>query len=202
MGLVLKEKTSQKGIKINGMEYQKYSDEQLVLYVRSTDQEAYREVIVRYQEKLLRYARGIVIDEQVAMDVVQNTLIKAFKNLNGFDTKRKFSSWIYRIAHNEAINEINKGKRLISLEGNSWLSDRITSEEDIEEEYTKEEVSEMMKESLEKIDLKYREPLVLYYLEGKDYNEVGEILRMPVGTVGTRINRGKKLLKEVYEQKK
>lgn len=194
----MKEKTSKKSIKVNEMEYQELVDEKLVRYVRGVDQEAYREVIVRYQEKLLRYARGIVIDDQVAMDVVQNTFIKAYKNLNGFDTRRKFSSWIYRIAHNEAMNEIKKGKKLISLETNNWLGEKIVSDENIEEDYTKQEVKEIMKQNLAKIDLKYREALTLYYLEEKSYEEISEILRMPIGTVGTRINRGKGLLKEIY----
>lgn len=198
----MKEKTSRKGIKINGMEYQKLVDEKLVRYVRNVDQEAYREVIARYQEKLMRYAYGIVLDEQMAQDVVQNTLIKAFKNLRGFDTRRKFSSWIYRIAHNEVMNEINRGKKFISLETHNWLGEKMVSNENIEEEYTKQEIKKMVGEVFRKVDLKYREVLTLYYLEDKSYEEISEILRMPMGTVGTRINRGKRLLKEVYGKEK
>jgi len=198
----MKEKTSRKGIKINGMEYQEFSDEKLVSYVRSKNQEAYAEVMLRYQEKLMRYARSIVNDEQTATDVVQNAFIKAFKNLQGFDTKRKFSSWIYRIAHNEAMNEIKKSRRLISLEKNAWLTTKMQSEEDIEEDYTKKELKIMMKKAIEKVDIKYREPLVLYYIDEKSYEEIGEILRIPMGTVGTRIGRGKKKLKEEYAREK
>ena len=72
--------------------------------VRTKDQELYGEVVRRYQDKLLRYADYLMQNESRAADVTQNAFIKAFINLNSFDTGKKFSSWIYRITHNEAIN--------------------------------------------------------------------------------------------------
>lgn len=198
----MKESCFKKSIIDDAMQYPDWSDERLVNYVRKQDKEAYREIIRRYQEKLMRYAQRLVGDEHVASDVVQNSFIKAYKNLNGFDTKRKFSSWIYRIVHNEALSELKSRRRFISLDGSTWLKSKLAASQDIEQEYAKQEVKKMIEESLNKIDIKYKEPLILFYLEDMRYEQISEILHLPAGTVATRISRGKVKLKKVYEEKR
>lgn len=173
------------------------SDEKLVDAVRSQDQELYREVVIRYQQKLLRYATYLVADAHKAEDVVQLSFIKAFQNLNGFDTKKKFSSWIYRIVHNESLNAIKKNQTEVNLEADHWHA--IESNVDIEAEYDHKEMKEWVKKSLNKLPPGYKAPLTLYYLEDRSYEEISDILRMPIGTVGTRINRGKNILKTVMK---
>ncbi|MBT3249801.1 MAG: RNA polymerase sigma factor [Candidatus Pacebacteria bacterium] len=176
----------------------KLSDEEVVEITRTKNKEAYSEVVRRYQEKLMRYARYLVKDEARAADVVQDAFIKAFIKLNSFDTKRQFSSWIYRIVHNEAINLINKYKKEQPL-----LEDfDFESNVNVEEEYTKKEVKKMVKDCLEEIPLLYREPLSLYFLEEKSYVEISDILRIPTGTVGTRINRAKLVMRKKCQLKK
>jgi len=96
------------------------SDKKLVDLVRNKNQELYTHIVNRYQEKLLRYANYLVSNHQISQDIVQTAFIKAFKNLQGFNTKKKFSSWIYRIVHNESINAIKKNKKLITLEPDHW----------------------------------------------------------------------------------
>lgn len=178
-------------------DYAELSDEQLVELVRSQDQELYRELVQRYQNKLLRYANYLVRNEEMAADVVQEALIKAFVNLQSFNTKKKFSSWLYRIVHNEAVNYLKKSKKVTPFAGREWLADNIAGDTDLENDFLKREKEEDVRRSLEKLPLKYREPLILFYFEEKSYEEISDILRMPVGTVGTRISRGKALLREV-----
>jgi len=171
----------------------KLTDEKVVEYIRTHDQEAYQEVVTRYQDKLMRYARRLTQDETVSEDVVQNALVKAFVNLNGFNTKMKFSSWIYRIVHNEAMNTFAKQKHEVRMpEGIDFESD-----EDIELNFTKEEEQERVERCMSHMPLLYFEPLSLFFIEGKSYKEIGDILRIPVGTVGTRVNRGKVLMKKI-----
>ncbi|KPJ70922.1 hypothetical protein AMJ51_00545 [Microgenomates bacterium DG_75] len=177
------------------------SDEELIELVRNKDQELYKEVVRRYQTKLMRYATGLIQDEDKAADVVQESFIKAFVNLRGFNTKKKFSSWIYRIVHNEAINYIKKHKKEISLENNKWVERAAKSNEDVEEDFNQKEAKEMLYLSLKELPLKYRSPLVLFFLEEKTYEEISDVLRIPIGTVGTRINRGKKMLRLIYKKK-
>ncbi len=179
-------------------ELSKLTDEEIVKLTRTKNKEAYAGIIRRYQEKLMRYAKYLVNDDDKASDVVQNAFIKAYINLNGFDIKRKFSSWIYRIVHNEAINLINKHKKEKPLFENIDFDSGVN----IEKEYTQNEVRKMVRNCLEETPLLYREPLSLYFLEEKSYSEISDILRIPIGTVGTRINRAKLIMKKICQRKK
>jgi len=177
------------------------SDEQLVEMVYSSNKEAYQQLVERYQEKLVRYVSYLVGDENLAADATQQAFIKAYINLRSFNLKKKFSSWVYRIAHNEAINLVKKEKRKVSLEDNSCLEEVLKGKTNIEVEFEKKEIKRLIRGSLKKLPIKYRSPLVLFYLDGYSYEEISDILRKPTGTIGTLINRGKKLLKIVIEKK-
>lgn len=171
------------------------SDEAIVEQVRSFDQELYAILVERYQYKLLRFARSIIRDEHKAADVVQEAFIKAFINLQGFDTKKKFSSWIYRIVHNEAMNSIKKQKREIPMPEDF----EFASSEDIEADFEQQEIVEAVQAHLDKLPLMYAEPLLLRYREEKSYEEISDILHLPMGTVATRINRAKALMKHLCQ---
>lgn len=171
----------------------KLSDEKVVEIVIKKDKQAYEELVGRYEKKLLRYAKRLIGNEHDADDIVQDSFIKAYVNLKGFDTKRRFSSWIYRIVHNEAINKIKSKKRFLSLEFPSF-SKKLSYTEDHIEKMNKKSIKKLINKSLSKLDIKYKDPLVLYFLEEKSYEEISDILRIPLNTVGTRISRGKKML--------
>ena len=174
------------------------SDEALVGIVRTKSKERFAEIVKRYQIKLLRYATQLVHDEQKASDVVQDAFVKAYINLNGFDVKKKFSSWIYRIVHNEAMNLLKKYHKETPLIAEM----DIKSEENIEHDYTKKELIEHTQSCLGDMPVLYSEPLALYYVDEKSYEEISDILRIPMGTVATRINRAKKLMKILCQKNK
>ena len=174
----------------------KRSDEDIVKIVRRKDKEAYSEIIKRYGEKLLRYADYLINDSDMAGDIVQESFIKAYVNLNGFDTKKKFSSWIYRIVHNEAMNAVKKQKKSVPM----YEDFDIDSGVDLEDEIIVKEMKDKTHNCLSQMPVIYREPLSLFYLEEKSYEEIGDILRIPAGTVGTRINRAKILMKKICQK--
>lgn len=178
-------------------ELSKLSDEELVVLTRTKNKETYSEIIKRYQDKLMRYAISILNDEEKAADIVQESFIKAYVNINSFNSKKKFSSWIYRIVHNQAVNLIKKHKKELPL-----LDDiDFDSGVDIEKEYIKDELIKMVKRCINEMPVLYKEPLVLYYLEDKSYNEISDILRISINTVGTRISRAKKIMKKLCLKK-
>ncbi len=174
------------------------SDEALVGEIRSRDRERYADLVKRYEGKLLRYATYLVHDDQKALDVVQEAFIKAYTNLNGFDMKGKFSSWIYRIVHNEAMNTLKRHRKEYPLVD----FDAFESSEDLLADITKQEIITMATECLDRLPEKYREPLVLMYLEDKSYEEISDIMRIPMGTVATRINRAKAQMKIICKTNK
>jgi RNA polymerase sigma-70 factor, ECF subfamily len=173
----------------------KLSDEEIVKLVREKDKELYSHIIRRYQNKLMRYVISLVTNEAKAADVVQETFIKAYVNLNNFNLKKKFSSWIYRIAHNESMNTF-RYKKQISLFDNIDFDSGVNLEDDL----VKKELQVYVKECFAQMPIIYREPLSLYFLEEKSYEEISDILRMPIGTVGTRINRAKLIMKKICQK--
>lgn len=175
------------------------TDEQLVEVVRSKNQELYGEVIKRYQTKLVHYLKKFIHSDDELKDVLQDVFIKAFRNLYSFDTSKRFSPWIYRITHNEAINYIKKHwKETILLDDNDWLffEDKQDFIDNLDITLTKS----LIEKELSLIKDKYREPLILYFFEQKSYEEISEMLKIPKSTVGILILRGKKILKENLEK--
>lgn len=172
-------------------------DERLVEKICSTNQDWYAEVIRRYQSKIERYVRATVKDGEMARDAVQETFIKAFINLRSFDSRRKFSNWIYRLAHNEAVNQLRKVKNEIRLPENIDIRDE-TLDADSERIFSQKETSDLVEKLIGQLPVNYAEPLALAYLEDKSYNEISDILRLPVNTVGVRINRAKKMMKQLW----
>jgi len=178
------------------------TDEELVRLVLKNKTEAFDVLARRYEKKLLRYGKRFLYNYENIEDVVQNVLIKAYVNIKSFDPSRKFSPWIYRIAHNEFINIIKKEKRepLLFLEADVIFSFAGKGDflKDIEISEEKEEVEKY----LHKLKGKYREPIVLYYFEEKDYQEISDILKIPVSTVGTRLKRGRNEIKKLLHEKR
>lgn len=179
----------------------KMSDSQLVEQVQEGKRDVYEEIVKRYEKPLLRYARYLTKQSEFSPDIVQNAFIKAYINLKSFDVTKKLSSWLYRIVHNEAVNRIRKESRFFSFEDIEWVENIFSRSAPIEDSLQTDEIRKLLKESLQEIPLSYRAPLILFYLEEKSYDEISDVLRIPMGTVGTRINRGKKYLKKVVQKK-
>ena len=173
------------------------SDEEIIEKVRTSDQNFYAVIVDRYHKKLTRYANNLIKDEDKAMDIVQESFIKAFINLNSFDIEKKFSSWIYRIVHNQVINQAKKYSKETPLQ-EGW---DFESNDDVEKDFEKKEEIENIEKCLNKMSLLYREPLTLYYIDEKSYDEISDILKIPMGTVATRINRAKKMMKNICQKK-
>ena len=174
----------------------KHSDNELVIRIRSGEPELFSEIIDRYEKKLLRYAITIVHREDIATDIVQDAYIKAYTNLQGFDAKKSFSSWIYRIVHNEAINAIKKYKREVPLP----MDMDVRSADDIESEYISAERVKQASWCLSHMPDMYSEPLSLFFIEELSYEEISDVLRIPMGTVATRINRAKAMMKVLCQK--
>jgi RNA polymerase sigma-70 factor (ECF subfamily) len=152
----------------------------------------------RYEDELLRYIHRVSgADPDEAQDILQESFIKIWRNLNEFDPGMKLSSWIYRIVHNETVSHIRKkrsyGKdRTIDAE----LCRNILSDESETHSYSEEDISRALA-LLDNLQEKYKEVLILKFLESKSYEEISDILKIPLGTVAIRINRAKKAFRDM-----
>lgn len=162
--------------------------------------EYFAELIHRYQDKLQRYiARLGVRNFEDQQDVLQDIFLKTYRNLQGFDQNLSFSSWIYRIAHNEAISWYRRRKvrseGSLVADGDEVLRWLEAVEEPADVLADRQLMIERMNIALAQLEDKYRDVLRLRYFEHKEYDEISDILRIPVGSVGTLLHRGKKQLK-------
>ncbi len=177
---------------------QKTDEELATLSLREED--FYLCLMQRYEAKLKRYIHRISqSNEQDAEDILQDVFLKAYLNLNNFDPSLKFSSWIYRITHNEVISAFRRQKarpQADNLSDNDELLSRLASDLDLNKEIHWKEKTGEIKRVLSRLDGKYREVLVLKFLEDKNYTEISDILKKPMGTVATLISRAKKKFKE------
>lgn len=148
----------------------------------------------RYEPRLLRYVQRITMaGEEQAKDILQEAFIKIWQNLHGFNPNMKLSSWIYRIVHNETIsywrNNKSYGKdRKVKLDDN-LLTDTI---DDIESEDDTAKNEFLTHEVLDLLPIQYKTILILKFIEDMSYQEISDVLKIPEGTVATRINRAKK----------
>lgn len=158
------------------------------------------ELVERYNTMLLRYImRRSHATKEDAEDIVQNSFIKMYRNINDFDTSLKFSSWAYRITHNELIDWYRKQKSRpqISISSNDEdVFSSIAGDINIEKEAIEQETKKEIKKVVETLDLKYQEVVMLRFFEEKSYEEIADILQIPAGTVAIRLSRAKKILEE------
>ena len=155
----------------------------------------FAQIVQKYEKSLLRYLLRISnISREEAEDLLQEIFVKIYQNLRDFDSSLKFSSWIYRIAHNETISAWRKksvrGEK-VDLE-KAEAAQLLRSTLDIAAEVDDRFLVESVREILRDLPPKYREILVLRFLENKDYSEISDILRRPMGSVATLISRAKK----------
>jgi RNA polymerase sigma-70 factor (ECF subfamily) len=163
------------------------------------DPNKYLYLMKRYEAALTRYILRISnLSKEDAQDVLQEVFISVYQNLAGYRPEFKFSSWIYRITHNKTINYYKKKKtqpNTLDLEDNEIL-DVLLVDKDIALEVQGSLERKFLLNEIAKLDPKYKSVLVLRYIQNLDYSEISDILQMPVNTVGTLINRAKKILKE------
>ncbi|MCK4236341.1 MAG: RNA polymerase sigma factor [Candidatus Krumholzibacteria bacterium] len=168
---------------------------ELVASALRENENAFRKLIEKYNPVVYSVVRGIMGNHADAEDTVQEIFIKVYRGLGAFRGDSRLSTWIYRIARNEAINasaRIKSSFRPIE-EANGLGSERPNPHEC----YEKKKTSEQLEMLLSKLDENYRVALKLRYMGERSYSEIAEIMDIPIGTVKTYIHRAKILLKKM-----
>jgi RNA polymerase sigma-70 factor, ECF subfamily len=179
------------------------SDDTLMCRFQAGDEASYRRLLERYQDRIVNFIYRIVSDPDAAQDLAQEVFIKIYMNAGRYLPGSQFAPWLYRIATNLAINEVRRKKRwrFLSIDDHGEDDGRPPfdlpdeSEASPEEKVSKMETSLIVEKALAKVPLKYRTLLILREIEGYDYEDIGKILNLPRGTVKSRLNRGRALLK-------
>jgi len=180
------------------------SDEQIAATVQSGDGEQFGVLIDRFEAKLKRYARKFLSRPDDIDDLVQDVFIKAYTNIQSFDTRQRFSPWIYRIAHNVFVNELRRKERRggFGIFDVDTLLPQLPAKETADADALHNELQSEMGELVGQLKPKYREVVVLFYFESLSYDEISSILKIPTSTVGVRMTRARAQLKKLYPDKK
>ncbi|HUU45869.1 MAG TPA: sigma-70 family RNA polymerase sigma factor [Acidobacteriota bacterium] len=179
------------------------SDERLIRDALAGDQQAYKELLGRHRQSIYHVIFKIVRNAEEAADLVQETFMKAFGSLASYRFEYRFSTWLYKIAANNAIDHLRK-KRIeaLSLDKPVQTSDGEVAMEipdwshNPEEDFYRKRRAVTVQEAIDSLPPKYREVIVLRHRQDRSYEEIAEQLHIPVGTVKARIFRARELLKK------
>ena len=187
------------------MEHVELSDAEVVRRALA-EKEYFGVLIDRYDAKLRRYVIRLgVRTPEDQDDVLQDVFLKVYRYLNDFDQNLAFSSWIYRIAHNETMTWFRK--RNVRPEGHlvadgeevlGFIAAELRGPDDQAEVRLN---SAHLETALKELDQKYRNVIMLRFFEHREYDEISDILQIPVGSVGTLLHRGKHKLKQQLSDK-
>lgn len=161
-------------------------------------------IVDKYKEKLASYIKRLTnASTEDVEDTLQEVFIKVYLNLNDFDENLKFSSWIYRITHNQVISRHRKLKARpegYAVGIDDKLANSLMAEADIKGQVDNRILQKTINSVLNKINEKYRDVLVLKFLEEQSYQEISDILKKPLGTIASLINRAKQEFREEFER--
>jgi RNA polymerase sigma factor (sigma-70 family) len=181
----------------------KQSDEQLIARALKGDQKAYESLLVKHRSAIFHVVSKIVRNHEESQDLVQETFMKAFNALESYRSEYRFSTWLYKIAANCAIDFVRK-KRIeaMSLDRPIETKDGQVELElpdrtwDPEQDLVRKQKLQSIDQAIESLPDKYREVIIFRHRDDKSYEEIAGILKTPVGTVKARIFRARELLKK------
>ncbi len=184
------------------------SDHELVAAAKEGDELAFQEVVRRYRTPITNFVYRMLNDYEMAIDLAQETFVRIYTSIGRYEANYSFSTYIYRIASNLAISEIRKRKRrkVVSLFGMFTGDDGEPIEHDppdkrqlAEDALLEDERKRAVRRAISSLPEKYRTALVLRDIEDHSYEEIAAILDLSEGTVKSRINRARNLLREKLE---
>jgi len=184
---------------------QNLSDAELVR-LSLADQNDFLYLVDRYKGKLMNYIRRLTnVNDDDAEDILQEVFIKVYLNLNGFNPDLKFSSWIYRVTHNQVISSHRRLKArpegyAVNIDDQAALG--LAADTNIVAETDLQIMKQNITKVLDRLDRKYRDILILKFLEEKNYQEISDIIRKPLGTVASTINKAKQEFKKELARQK
>jgi RNA polymerase sigma-70 factor (ECF subfamily) len=176
-------------------------DERLISLIKEGHNEAFNEIVIRYQDRIFNSILRYVGNYDDASDIIQQTFINAFKKIKGFKKQANLLTWLYKIAFNLSIDALRKRSR------QRYVSFHYQKEEEEEgfqpaaesnpvSDLEKKELSEKVQSALNRLDNNLRIVVILREFEGYSYEEIASILEIPSGTVRSRLHKARLILRD------
>jgi RNA polymerase sigma-70 factor, ECF subfamily len=191
--------------------YGDLADDQLVEFARAGQAAAFRLITQRHNRRLYRVARGILGDDGEAEDVVQETYLRAFKNLDGFRSESSLATWLTRIAINEALGRKRRRRPMLDLENLDMLDEQgeprvlifpgVSAGSNPEADASRTEIRRLLERAVDDLPEAFRVVFVMREVEQMSVEETASQLDLRQETVKTRLHRARRLLREALEEK-
>ena len=185
----------------------KFSDERLFKLFQEGDVQAFNQLITRYKDRLYNFLYRIVNDVELAEDLAQDTFLKVYINKDSYKELYKFSTWMYTIAKNLAFTELRKKKRrktssFSEISKDDWeIQVADPTSDTIEDEIMNAEKRRNIQSALFQISIDFRTIIILRDIQELSYEDISKIIEVPIGTVKSRINRGREKLYQLLKGK-
>ncbi|WP_010530535.1 RNA polymerase sigma factor SigW [Lentibacillus jeotgali] len=178
----------------------------LVKKVKQGDQLAFSELIELYQHEVYRICYRLIGNRYEAEDLAQEAFLRAYQNINSHDSNKKFSSWLFRIASNLTIDRLKKKKpdyyldaEVAGAEGMTMYT-RIPANHQLpEDQVIGLELQDTVQKAIFRLAPEYRSAIVLKYIKDLSLREISDVMQIPIGTVKTRLHRGRETLRKHLE---
>jgi RNA polymerase sigma-70 factor, ECF subfamily len=174
-------------------------DAQLVKASQQGNQDAFAFLVQRHQRRVFTMVLRMLQDYEEASEITQNTFLAAWQGLPAFRGEACFTTWLYRIAYNCALQQLERRKRERALQAAmevEQILEGVNREKRAEDILERRDRQAIVREQIEKLPAKYRSVLILRHLQERTYEEMADILTMPIGTIKTQLFRARHLLKE------
>jgi RNA polymerase sigma-70 factor (ECF subfamily) len=177
-----------------GIDLETVAEARLVAQALSGSQAAVEQIVRRYQRPVIRLIARITGDPALAEDLAQDTFVKAFRNLAAFDTTRRLSSWLFRIAHNTALDALRRARPVIMPLDPIPAAGRDPAAPAVPDPVEQDALRSALEEALAQVRPEYRAAVTLRYEEGLSFDEIGRILAIPAATARSHVHRARKEL--------
>ncbi len=189
------------------MSYKDHSDKDLVELCLKGDERAARELLVRFERPVFSLIHRMVRDRELAEDLAQETFVRTLNNLKRYDPSYKFSSWLFKIGYNLTIDHLRKKElSVVSIQGapDALTSDQqaataitlTTPDERPDQLLEAKQLGSEIEQAIDALRPEYQTAILLRHVEGYSYEEISEVMDVPLGTVKTYIHRARNELKE------
>jgi RNA polymerase sigma-70 factor (ECF subfamily) len=170
-------------------------DHELVTACRNGNRQGFHELVLRHKDRLYTLAVRLLGDHGEAEDITQDTFLRVYERIGEFRGEARFTTWLYRICYNLCLNRLQR-KRNDSRE-ETLLEELPDLEERVPDQLITKERQEVVKRALSRLTPEFREVIALYYTGQLSYDEVAMLLELPIGTVRSRLHRGRAELKDI-----
>lgn len=175
-------------------------DQQCVMRARQGEGRAFSELVARYQDRVYRFLLRLTRSRDDAMDLTQDTFMRAYQSLDRWQPDALFRTWLFRIARNAAVDRFRRDKvvEFVDLDEDVDVPDHAAGPEAVLETAQRFRILE---EALERLPAEYREIILLREIEGMSYDELAQVLGLQAGTVKSRLSRARAALLDMVQRR-